>query len=53
MARAGDYEAKAREAEALAASARHYTFKMAFVKVARDYRALAEAVRQTETVSRG
>jgi hypothetical protein len=51
MAQAGDYEQKAKEAEALAASSRHYTFKIAFQKMARDYRALAEAARRREVRS--
>jgi hypothetical protein len=52
MAQAGDHEQKAKEAEALAASSRHYTFKIAFEKMARDYRAQAEHAKKSEAGSK-
>jgi hypothetical protein len=42
MANANDFEEKAREAEALAASSRRPAFRSAFEKLAQDYRALAQ-----------
>jgi hypothetical protein len=49
MARPQDFEQKAREAEALSTASRHSTFKIAFQKLAQDYRALAKKQRELDT----
>jgi hypothetical protein len=46
MANAHDFEEKAREAEAMAASSKRPDFRSAFEKLAKDYRALARKQRE-------
>jgi hypothetical protein len=45
MASAGDFEQKAKEVEALAASSRHVSSRTAFQKLAEEYSALAQKQR--------